>query len=55
MKIIANDEDARLPVDAHASLVVLAAELQAMQTLIGSLEKPIMAAASYRVFRGSPL
>jgi transposase len=43
LKIIANDEDERLPVDAHASLVVLATELQAMQTLIGSLEKRIMA------------
>ena len=28
-----------MPVDAHTSLVVLAAELQAMQTLIGSIEK----------------
>jgi transposase len=43
LKIIANDEDERLPVDAHASLVVLAAELQALQTLIGSIEKRIMA------------
>jgi transposase len=43
LKIIASDEDERLPADAHASLVVLAAELQAMQTLIGSLEKRIMA------------
>ena len=43
LKIVANDEDDRLPVDARASLVVLAAELQAMQTLIGSLEKRIMA------------
>jgi transposase len=43
LKIIASHEDERLPVDAHASLVVLAAELQAMQTLIGSLEKRIMA------------
>src|ERR1700731_4932158 len=43
LKIIAKDEDERLPVDARASLVVLAAELQAMQTLIGSLEKRIMA------------
>jgi transposase len=39
LRIIANDDDERLPVDAYASLVVLAAELQAMQTLIGSLEK----------------
>jgi len=43
LAIIASDEDERLPVDAHASLVVLAAELQAMQTLIGSLEKRILA------------
>jgi transposase len=43
LRIIANDDDERLPVDAYASLVVLAAELQAMQTLIGSLEKRIMA------------
>ena len=43
LKIIAGDADERLPADAHACLVVLAAELQAMQTLIGSLEKRIMA------------
>ena len=43
LRIIASEEDARLPVDAHTSLVVLAAELQAMQTLIGSIEKRIMA------------
>ena len=43
LKIIASEEDERLPVDAHASLVVLAAELQAMQTMIGSIEKRIMA------------
>jgi transposase len=42
LKIIASEQDARLPVDAHTSLVVLAAELQAMQTLIGSIEKRIM-------------
>jgi transposase len=42
LKIIASEEDARLPVDAHTSLVVLAAELQTMQTLIGSIEKRIM-------------
>src|SRR5438128_3327445 len=43
LKIIASDADERLPADAHASLVVLAAELQAMQTLIGSIEKRITA------------
>src|ERR1700688_2415104 len=43
LKIIASEEDARLPVDAQASLIVLAAELQAMQTIIGSIDKRIMA------------
>jgi len=42
LKIIASDKDERLPVDAHASLVVLAAKLQAIQTMIGSIEKRIM-------------
>ncbi len=41
--IIAADGDARMPVDAHASLTVLAAQLQAVQTLIGSIEKRLMA------------
>jgi transposase len=43
LRIIASEADERLPAEAHASLVVLAAELQAMQTLVGSLEKRIMA------------
>ena len=42
LKIIASDADERLPADAHASLIVLAAELAAMQTVIGSIEKRIM-------------
>jgi len=42
LKIIASEADARLPVDAHSSLVVLAAELQALQTMIGSIEKRIV-------------
>src|ERR1700681_3413496 len=37
LKIIANDEDAGLPVDAHASLTVLATQLQAVQAMIGSI------------------
>ena len=37
LKIIASEEDARLPVDARTSLVVLAAGLQALQTMIGSI------------------
>ena len=43
LAIIADDEGSRLPVDARASLIVLAAQLQAMQTMIGSIEKRIMA------------
>jgi transposase len=43
LAIIAGEEDERLPTDAHAILIVLAAELQAMQTLIASIEKRIMA------------
>jgi transposase len=43
LTIIASNEDERLPADAHASLILLAAELQALQTLIGSIEKRIMA------------
>jgi len=43
LAIIANEKDTRLPVDAHASLMILAAQLQAMQTTIGVLEKQIVA------------
>jgi transposase len=43
LKIIASEQDARLPVDAHASFVVLAAGLQALQTMIGSIERRIIA------------
>jgi transposase len=43
LKIIARDDDARFPVEAHATLIVLAAQLQAVQTMIGSIEKRIMA------------
>jgi len=43
LTLIASEQDARLTVDAHTSLVVLAAELQAMQTMIGSIEKRLMA------------
>jgi len=41
LAIIADDGDERLPTDARASLIVLAAQLQALQTLIGSIEKRI--------------
>ena len=40
--IIADEGDAGLPIDARASLIVLAAQLQALQTLIGSIEKRLV-------------
>jgi transposase len=43
LAIVANDEDPRLPVDARASLIVLAAQFEALQTMIGSIEKRILA------------
>jgi transposase len=43
LAIIADADDGRLPMDARASLMVLAAQLQACQTLIGTLEKRIIA------------
>jgi transposase len=42
LAIIADEKDERLPVDARASLIVLAAQLQALQTLIRSIEKRLM-------------
>src|SRR5262249_19769111 len=39
LTIIADEKDARLPIDARGSLIVLAAQLQALQTMIGSVEK----------------
>src|SRR6202007_535356 len=43
LKIIASEQDARMPVDARTSLVVLAAGLQALQTMIRSIERRIIA------------
>jgi transposase len=43
LAIIAGSANEHLPVEAHASLIVLAAELQAMRTLIASIEKRIIA------------
>src|SRR5262245_9069548 len=39
LAIIADEEDARLPIDARASLIVLAAQLQALHTMTGSIER----------------
>src|SRR5262249_2873082 len=41
--IIADERDERLPIDARASLMVLAVQLQALHTTIGSIEKRIIA------------
>jgi transposase len=43
LAIIADKRDEALPLDAQVSLLVLAAQLQALQTLIGSIEKRIVA------------
>jgi transposase len=43
LAIIADKRDEALPLDAQASLLVLATQLQALQTLIGSIEKRIVA------------
>src|ERR1700724_1441106 len=39
--IVADERDARLPIDARASVIVLAAQLEALQTTIGSLDTRI--------------
>jgi len=42
LAIIAKGADERLRVDARASLIVLAAQLEALQTMIGAIEKRIV-------------
>jgi transposase len=41
LAIVADEQDTRLPIDARASVIVLASQLEAMRTLIGSIEKRI--------------
>jgi transposase len=41
LAILADKEDTRLPIDARASIIVLAAQLEAMQTVIVAIEKRI--------------
>jgi transposase len=43
LAVVADTSDDRLSIDARASLMVLAAQLQALQTLIGAIEKRILA------------
>jgi transposase len=40
--IIPDEKDARLPIDAQASLTVLAAQLQELHAMIGSIEKRLV-------------
>jgi transposase len=42
LAIIADERDARLPIDARASLIVLAAQIQALHTMIGSIERRLI-------------
>jgi transposase len=42
LAIVADDRDSRLPSDARASVIVLAAQLEAAQTMLRSLDKRIM-------------
>src|SRR5437763_8862356 len=42
LAIVADERDERLPIDARASLIVLAAQLQALQTMIGSIERRLV-------------
>jgi transposase len=42
LAIIADEKDVRLPIDARASLIVMAAQLQALHTMIGSIEKRLI-------------
>jgi transposase len=42
LAIIADEKDERLPIDARASLIVLAAQLQALHAMIGSIERRLI-------------
>src|SRR5450432_3268176 len=43
LAIVADDRDERLPLDARASVIVLATHLEGLQTMIGAIEKRIKA------------
>ena len=51
LTLIADSDNGQIPMDARASLMVLAAQLQALQTLIGTIEKRIL--AQHRVSEAS--
>ena len=39
--IVTDEQDTRLPIDARASVIVLAAQLEALESVIGAIEKRI--------------
>ena len=39
--IVTDEQDARLPIDARAGVIVLAAQLEALESVIGAIEKRI--------------
>jgi transposase len=39
--IVADERDTRLPIDARASVIVLAAQIEALESVIGAIEKQI--------------
>jgi transposase len=41
LAIVADDGEVRLPIDARVSVIVLAAQLEAVRTVIGEIEKRI--------------
>jgi transposase len=43
LAVVADDGDERLPIDARASVIVLATHLEGLQTMIGAIEKRIKA------------
>lgn len=43
LTVVADEKDERLAIDARATLIVLAAQLQALQTMIEAIERRIMA------------
>jgi len=36
LAVVADEQDARLPIDARASVIVVATQLEALQAMIGS-------------------
>ncbi len=50
--IVTDEQDTRLPIDARASVIVLAAQLEALESVIGAIEKRIKMHPGHRGYRG---